>query len=418
MKDFKGGNLKYYGRLLLKWIPTSIVLGIIGGILGSLFVLGVEKSNEIWHNNSWLVYFLPIAGLVIALIYQVCGFKEPKGTNRILEKVRADEEVSIKVAPTIFISTIITHLFGGSAGREGAAVQIGGSIGSGFSKLLKLDDKDTSLMVISGVTAVFAALFGTPITAIFFALEVISVGIIYYSGLVPCFLSAITAFMIGKNVFQIKYLDLSFVEIPKLNIEILLKVSVIGLLSAFLSVAFITLLSKTNKLSKKYIPNTYIRILTGAFLVIILTLIFSEGRYNGSGEMILIDTFSGNGRPEDFILKMLFTAVTLGFGFKGGEIVPTFIIGAGMGGFVGSIVGLDPAMGAAIGLVATFCGAVNCPMASIILSVELFGGEGLIYFTGACAISYAFSGYYSLYSSQKIVYSKIKAKFLNVSAKH
>ncbi|MEG2298720.1 MAG: chloride channel protein, partial [Anaerovoracaceae bacterium] len=178
----------------IKWLFISLIVGVIGGLIGTAFVISVEKSNLIWDSNRWLLYLLPISGLVIVLIYHYFDFKQAKGTNRIIDKVRAEGELPISVGPVIFISTVLTHICGGSAGREGAAIQLGGSVGIFVGKAFKLDKKDTSLIILSGVSAVFAALFGTPLTAVIFALEGISVGVIYYSGLVPCINSALIGY--------------------------------------------------------------------------------------------------------------------------------------------------------------------------------------------------------------------------------
>ena len=186
-------KIRFYIRLLIRWTIVSLMVGIVGGVVGGTFVYGVNLANEVWLDNRWLMYLLPFGGLIIVWLYHLCDYEKPRGTNRIIDKVRARDEVSIVVAPLMFVATLITHFLGGSAGREGAAIQIGGSIGSGMAKLCKVDEKDTSLIVLSGVAAVFAALFSTPVAAVFFGLEFISVGVIYYSGLVPCLISSLTA---------------------------------------------------------------------------------------------------------------------------------------------------------------------------------------------------------------------------------
>lgn len=417
MESIKAKDITFFIRLFIKWTLLSLLIGTIGGGIGSIFVLGVEKVNIIWQNHKWLVYFLPIIGISITFIYHKFNFKNPKGTNRIFEKIRSDGELSISVAPVIFASTILTHIGGGSAGREGAAVQIGGSLGSGIAKRLSLDDKDTSILVITGVTAVFTALFGTPATAIFFALEVTSVGTMYYAGLFPCFIAAVTAASVGK-ICNIHYMDFAYIKILPFDIFTSLKVAAVGVVSAVVSIVIVTTFSKVKTFSKKIIGNDFKRIAVGGAILIALTFIFSSGRYNGSGEKILYDAFNGEGFYYDGILKLIFTAITLGFGFKGGEIIPTFIIGATSGAIAGEMLALPVDMSAALGMIGVFCGAVNCPVASLILAMELFGGQGILYFLCICTFSYVFSGYYSLYSSQKIVYSKFKAKLLNIHAKH
>lgn len=401
----------------IKWIFFSLIVGIIGGLIGTAFVMSVEKSNLIWDNNRWLLYFLPLSGLIIIFIYHFFDFKKPKGTNRIIDKVRAEGELPISVGPVIFISTVLTHIFGGSAGREGAAIQLGGSVGIFVGNAFKLDKKDTSLIILSGVSAVFAALFGTPLTAVIFALEGISVGVIYYSGLVPCINSALIGYGISYLIHgKGEGFNLSY--IPNLDVIMIFKVVLLAALCGILSTVIVLAFSQSSKLATKLIPNPYVRIFVGGLIIIGLSMLFPSGNYNGSGTAMISRAISGDTESYAFIIKLLFTAITLGFGFKGGEIVPTFFVGSTFGCILGSLIGIDPGFAAAIGLVATFCGAVNCPLASIFLSIELFGATGIIYFAIAVAISYVCSGYYSLYSSQKIVYSKIKAEYINIDSLH
>ena len=192
--------LKEPGKFIksfVKWVIIASVVGIISGVVGTAFRAAVEHANIIWDNNDWLIYLLPIGGIVIVALYKVCGMTSSIGTDRIIGSVRAESVVPVRLGPLIFISTFITHLLGGSAGREGAALQLGGSIGTHVGKLFKLDEKDMSLVVLSGMSGVFAALFGTPLTAVFFALEVISVGVIYYAGLIPCLVASLVAYTIS-----------------------------------------------------------------------------------------------------------------------------------------------------------------------------------------------------------------------------
>ncbi|MEG2298721.1 MAG: chloride channel protein, partial [Anaerovoracaceae bacterium] len=211
--------------------------------------------------------------------------------------------------------------------------------------------------------------------------------------------------------FQLSY-------IPNIDVIVIFKVVFLAALCGLLSTVIVLAFSQSSKLAGKLIPNPYVRIFVGGLIIIGLSILFPSGNYNGSGTAMINDAIQGNTESYAFIVKLLFTAITLGFGFKGGEIIPTFFVGATFGCLVGSVIGIDPGFAAAIGLVATFCGAVNCPLTSIFLSIELFGVGGLIYFAISVAISYVFSGYYSLYSSQKIVYSKIKAEYINIDSLH
>lgn len=399
-----------------KWVVIASVVGLISGIMGTLFRASVEYANIAWNSHPWLLYMMPIGGLVIIGCYKVTGMTSAIGTNRIIGSVRAESEVPVRIGPLIFISTVITHLVGGSSGREGAALQIGGSIGTHVGRLFHLDEKDMSLIVLSGMSGVFSALFGTPLTAVFFALEVISVGVIYYAGLIPCLVSSLMAYGISHVCGYGAEINMTL-NVPELQIPVVGKIAVLGLCCALLSILYIFVMDHVDELFKKYFENPFLRILCGSVILIILSMIFSSGNYNGSGMRVIFAALEGDADWWMFLMKILFTAITIGCGFKGGEIVPTFFIGATMGCCVGGLIGLDPGFAAAIGLIATFCAVVNSPVASMMLGIELFGSEGVIFFGIACSISYMMSGYYGLYGSQKIMYSKTKAEYININAK-
>lgn len=376
----------------------------------------MEFATKIRTQNNFLIYFLPLGGVAIVFLYRICKLQNDPGTNIIITSIRTDDKVPARMAPLIFIATFITHLCGGSAGREGAALQIGGSISAKIGRILKLNNNDSNLMIMCGMSGLFAALFGTPVTATFFAMEVISVGVFYYTAIVPCFISAIVGFGIAQFCgVEAVFYKLS--AVPKLSAEILIKVMILAGCCAIVSIFFCWLMHKCNKLFKDKCKNDYIRIIIGGCVIIALTLIVNTNDYNGAGMDIIANALSGNARPEAFILKLVFTVITICSGFKGGEIVPTFFIGATFGNFVGGLLGLDTGFGAAIGLIALFCGVVNCPVSALLLSVELFGAEGFVMFAAACAVSYIMSGYYGLYTGQKIMYSKLQSKYINKRTK-
>lgn len=400
----------------VKWVLIAGLVGLISGGVGTLFRLTVEYANLFRGQNQWLIFLLPLGGLVIVGCYQLCGMTAAIGTDRIIDSVRAEETIPVRLGPLIFISTGITHLLGGSAGREGAALQLGGSIGTHVGRLFHLDEKDMSLVVLSGMSGVFAALFGTPLTSVFFALEVISVGVIYYSGLVPCLVSALIAYKISGFFGYDLEIEMTL-NLPEAELLPFLQVAVLGVLCALLSILYIFCMDRTAEFLEWAFKNSYLRIAAGGLILLGLSMVFPSGNYNGSGMSVIFRALEGDGDWWSFFVKILFTAITLGAGFKGGEIVPTFFIGATMGCWAGGLLGLDPGFAAAIGLVATFCGVVNSPVASIFLGIELFGSSGILYFGIACSISYMLSGYYGLYGSQKIMYSKTKAEYININAK-
>lgn len=391
---------------LLKWLLFSGITGGICGLVGVAFHTLVELATETRTEHGWLIWLLPFAGLVIIFLYHKAGMAHDRGTNLVIDSVRAGDKAPIVMAPLIFIATVLTHLFGGSSGREGAALQIGGSIGAGLGKLIPLDEKDRQIIIQSGMSAVFATIFGTPLTASVFAMEVITVGKLHYAAFVPCLLSAVIGYSIAC-LFGIEPVSFKVPFIPELSPASILQTILLAALFALVSILFCIAMHTAGKLYKKYLPNQYIRVFVGGCLVILLTLIVGCRDYNGAGMDIVAAAIGGEAKPEAFLLKILFTAVTLGAGFKGGEIVPSFFIGSTFGCAIAPLIGMDPAFGAALGLISVFCGVVNCPIASLILSIELFGSEGMLFYGVACSISYMLSGYYSLYSSQKFVYSKL-----------
>lgn len=403
-------HIGQYAVTLLKWMVLGGVIGLVGGIIGSLFHIGVDTATQARLAHPWVLYLMPVGGLAIVGLYRLTK-TEGKGTNDIIASVHFGEQVPGLLVPVIFVSTVITHLCGGSAGREGAALQIGGGIGYQAGRLLRLGEKDLPLATLCGMSGVFAALFGTPLTATVFALEVISVGVLYYAGLVPCLTAALTGYLVSvlMGVPPTRFI----VTVPGLEVRTMLLVMVLALLCAVVSILFCRGLHGVEHLLKRTLKNPYLRVAVGAAVLIGLTLL-TNGDYNGAGMEVIGRAIAGQADPWAWVWKLLFTAITIGCGFKGGEVVPSFFVGAAFGCVAAGWLGLPAGFGAAMGLVSVFCGAVNCPLASIILSVELFGSGDLLYFAMACSISYLISGYCGLYSSQTILYSKLRAEFINV----
>lgn len=415
-----GGNkIKNYARrasryiiTFVRWFIFSIIIALVCGGAGCFFHLLIEQATELREKYDFILYFLPLGGVVIVAIYHLFGIGSISGTNHVMESTRGDGKVPFTLAPGIIISTVITHLLGGSAGREGAALQLGGSLGSALGKLFRLDREDMHIIVLCGMSAVFTALFGTPLTAVVFVLEVISVGTIYYSAIMPCIFSSVFTYLITVR-FDMPSAGHYLEPIPEISAAGLLQTVGLAVLFAFVSILLCVSMSKGSCLFKKLIKNPYLRIIAGGTAIVLLTLLCGTD-YNGAGMGIVENALtSGSARPEAFILKLIFTVITLGCGYKGGEIVPTFFIGATFGCVAAPLVGMEAGFGAALGLVGVFCGATNAPIASLFLGIELFGTEGLPYFAIVCAVSFMLSGYFSLYKSQIIVYDKLKAVFIN-----
>lgn len=400
-----------YPAALIKWLAVGGLIGGIGGVIGSLFHIGVSYATRWRSAHPWVLYLLPLLGLIIVGLYRVTKV-EGKDTNAVIESVHFGKNVPVLLVPVIFFSTVLTHLGGGSAGREGAALQIGGGIGFETGRLLRLGEKDLPLATLCGMSAVFSALFGTPLTATVFAMEVISVGVFYYAGLVPCLTASLVGYLVSllMGVPPTRFT----VAAPLPEACTMLPVLVLAIGCALVSILFCRGLRETGRMAARLLPNPYWRAAIGGALIIGLTLLVGSTDYNGAGMELVERAVSGEANAWAWLLKLLFTAVTIGFGFKGGEVVPSFFVGACFGCVLGGLLGLPAGFGAAIGLVAVFCGVVNCPFASIFLSIELFGAGGLLYFAVACAVSYLLSGYCGLYSSQTILYSKMRAEFINI----
>ena len=404
-------HVMLYVKTLVKWLLSAALIGTVGGAVGSLFHLGVEYATELRTEVPALLYALPLAGVLIVALYRFLR-TQGVGTNAVLDAVHQGRELPILLIPAIFLATLLTHLAGGSAGREGAALQIGGDLGEHFGKMLRMDDKDCRLATLCGMSALFSALFGTPLAAVFFALEVVSIGVLYYSGLIPCITSSLVAYAVSLR-FGIEPMRFA-VAAPDTGALTLARAAVLALGCALVSILFCRGLHITEHAAACWMKNGFVRAAVGGAVIVLATVLLGTTDYNGAGMDVIERAMTGQADSWAWLWKLAFTAVTIGCGFKGGEVVPSFFVGATFGCVFGGLLGLPPAFAAAVGLVAVFCGAVNCPIASVILSVELFGAGGMAYFAAACAISYLLSGYCGLYSSQTILYSKLKAEFINV----
>lgn len=409
-------SAKTFGKAFIYWLVSGVAVGLICGVIGAAFSKSVSFVTELRAENEWLIYLLPLGGLLSVAIYKLCRV-ESLGTNQVFESIRSEKPLSFLLAPAIFAGSVITHLLGGSAGREGAALQLGGSASALIAKIFKLDDKSRHILTICGMGAVFSALFGTPIGACVFALEVVSVGQICSAAIFPSIVSSVTAYLVASGL-GIKPERFHVDAIPAMNIDSLCRILVVAVAAAAVSMIFCQSMHFGEKLFKKYLKNPFIRIFAGGAAVILLTLIVGTRDYNGGGVNVIERIFEeGTVRPEAFLLKIIFTVITISAGFKGGEIVPTLFIGATLGGTVGPLVGLNPAFGAATGMAAMFCGVTNCPLATFFICIELFGAEGMIFYAVAAAVSFVLSGYTSLYHSQHLIFSKLKEEIIDIDAK-
>ena len=403
-------SAKRPARVLVLWLVLAAAVGLVCGGVGTAFHLSVEAVTELRGEHGWILWLLPLAGLVIVALYK--GTRcEGMGTNNVIRAVQSGEAVSPLLVPAIFLGTVLTHLCGGSAGREGAALQMGGSIGYNVGRLFRLSDHDRRTATVCGMAAFFSALFGTPLAATLFAMMVEDVGLTFSVAFVPGFLAALVAYGVSLAC-GISPTRFALADAPALTADAVLKVMVLGAACAVVSRLFCGLLHFTEHELPKRLPNPWVRAAVGGMAVVALSYLMGVGRYNGAGMGIIAAAVEqGEALPWDFLCKALLTAVTLASGFKGGEVVPSFYIGATFGCAVGPLLGLPAGFSAAVGLVAVFCGATNTLIPSILMAYELFQGEGLELVALGCGVCYMLSGYHGLYSSQTFVTEKWASEY-------
>ena len=401
---------KAYLITFLKWGLFGLLMGVLGGLLGAGFHHALHFVTHLRGEHNWLIFLLPVGGLLSVGIYTLFRQRSNRGTNQIIDAVLDGEEVSPLVAPTIFLATATTHLFGGSAGREGAALQLGGATASLLSKVFKLGAHDRKILIMSGMSAVFAGLFGTPLTAALFCMEFESVGTLFSPALLPCYIAAFTASRIS-GLLGVHAEGLLLETAAAITLGNAWKFLLLAILISLAGILMCWIFHKAEHLAQHHVKNPWIRIVLGGALVMGLTLLIGDHRYNGAGMDMALGAVEGYTQWFDFLLKMLFTAITLAAGFKGGEIVPTFCIGATFGCIIGGLLGLDAGLCGALGLVGLFCCATNSPFASIVLSIEMFGGANVHLFALICVVCFVLSGHSGLYSSQIIQFAKASAVF-------
>ena len=393
------------------WVLIGLVLGAAGGALGAAFSLSIAKATAIRSANPWIIWLLPLAGLVIAYLYSLRRLR-PTDTNGVLLALHRSSAIPVATAPVIFVSTVLTHLFGGSAGREGAALQMGGSLGALLARLCRAREFERQSIIMCGMSAVFAALFGTPLAAAVFAMEVASVGLLQYAAIVPCLTSALTAANVARllgahgEAFPLH-------AVFAFDLRNIALVTLVAVVVSLVSILYCVSLHRGSHIMAKLLPNSYLRIAVGGLLLAVLAALLGTTDYNGAGTHIIEAAIEGVARPEAFALKLLFTVITVASGYKGGEIVPAMFIGSTLGCTLAGFLGLDPSLGAAVGLTAMFCGSLNCPISTLLLATELFGGGNMAFFAIACAVSYMLSTEHSLYHEQKILYSKLRPELIH-----
>ncbi len=391
----------------LRWVVTGVLIGALCGLVGAVFALAVEGVTHLRQHHDFLLYLLPLGGLLIAGLYRLLHLPLSLGTDEIITTVRTQGHVPVLMAPAIFLSTVLTHLLGGSAGREGAALQLGGSLGAYVGDLTHPKSDSRRIFELCGMAALFSALFGTPLTAAVFVIEIIEVGRMNYRAFLPCVVSAVTAALMARLVGVPEEPWYLADRLQAVDAISSLQAVGVGICCAVAAILFCSVMHISGKTFRHVVKNDYLRIALGGVLVVLMSLMLGTRDYNGGGMHVIFAALGGQADPWAFLLKLLFTAVTLSAGFKGGEIVPSFFIGATLGCTVAPLLGMAPGLGAALGLVGVFCGVTNAPLAATLLSIELFGAEYLPLFGLCAAVSFMLSGHFSLYHAQTFAEPKL-----------
>ena len=387
---------------LLKWILICLTLGAIVGSISAFFLLSLDWATNYRESHLWIIALLPLGGLIIGLSYHYYGSSVVKGNNLLIEEFHSPKKViPFRMVPLVLFGTIVTHLFGGSAGREGTAVQIGGAIADRFTKILKLSKRDRKILLIAGISAGFASVFGTPLAGGIFALEVLILGRIRLDAIIPSFMAAIFAnyFCESWDVTHTQYTITTVAEMTPMN---LLWAVLAGIIFGLVAMLFSKSTHFWGNLFSKKIKYPPLRPFIGGAILAIAIYSMGTTKYIGLGIPTIVDAFNIDLNSYDFLLKILFTSFTLGAGFKGGEVTPLFFIGAALGNVLIWFIPLPMALLAGMGFVAVFAGATNTPIACTVMGIELFGIDSGVFIALACSVAYLFSGHTGVYTSQII----------------
>lgn len=400
--------------ILFKWVLLGSCIGVVVGSTTAFLLTTNDFLGSTRQAHPGLIFLLPIGGIFIGYLYQYHGKASAKGNNLVLDQIHNKGKILLRMGPIVYLGTFITVLFGGSTGREGAAIQMGGSVAEGINRFLKVPPLDTNLLIMAGISGGFGAAFGTPITGAVFGMEMASIGKLRYEAIVPCFTASFVGHLITAQAWGVEHEHFIIKEIPELTATTFFKFFIACFLFSIVSVLYCQLRHYLQHLSEKHLKSHLLRGFIGGIIIVALVFIVGSYEYNGRGLEMIEQSFTGEVPAYAFLAKLIFTAVTMGFGFVGGEAIPLFFIGSTLGNTLSTLLAFPPSFLAGIGLIAVFCGGANTPIACFILSMEMFHGKGLEYFFLACLISYVFSWHHGLWPSQKIF--DPKSRLENISS--
>lgn len=392
----------------LQWFLIASVVGVLSGCSSALLLASLNWATRLRESHLWMIAFLPAGGFLIGWVYHLIGKDVEAGNNLLIDEIHDPKKIiQLRMAPLVFIGTVATHLFGGSAGREGTALQMGGAFADQLSQPLRLSSENRRILLMAGISGGFASVFGTPLSGALFGLEVLAIGKMRYDAIFPCFIAA----LVGNQVtlaWGISHEAYRIPDVPHLTISGLLISIIAGAVFGVVGMLFAKAIHQLSKTYKAYIKYAPLRPLIGGTIIAIIVWAMGTTKYIGLGVPTMVDSFSMKLPPWDFAAKFFMTILTMGAGFKGGEVTPLFYIGATLGNALSYVLALPTPLLAGMGFVAVFAGAANTPLASTLMAIELFGSHAGIYAGMACVASYLFSGHAGIYHSQRIGISKAK----------
>lgn len=392
------GYLSTYFKTAVKWILLILLAGFAAGVLSAIFLSSLNWATNYREQHTWLIYFLPLAGLAIGLLYHYTGKEVERGNNLVLDSIHNPKEIiPFKMAPWVLIGTVITHLFGGSAGREGTALQMSAAAADQLSNPFKLSREDRTILLIAGLSAGFSSVFGTPLAGTLFGLEVLLIGRLPLKAIVPAAAAAFLADYVTRS-FNVGHTHYSIALFPNFSLQYVFWSILAGIAFSLAAIAFVRLTHWFSSIAKK-IPYPPLRPFAGGIIVLVVVLSIGTFKYVGLGIPTILDAFQQASAPQDFAFKIMLTAITLGAGFKGGEVTPLFFVGATLGSALSLFFPLPVSLLAGMGFVAVFSGATKTPLACSIMAVELFGPACFLYVIIACIVSYYLSGSLSIYNA-------------------